>query len=419
MQHWIVLVLALCIPVVYAADKPTTQSITLEQALVRVLEHNPKLRAAGYESRAAAARIRQARLSASPLRIQFEAENFAGGGTYNGDDALESTLSLVRVLESGDKLLLRGEVAQQEARLLGKQQDAERLDILAETARRFVHVVTDQERLRIANDKLALVERTRDVVEQRVNAGKSPVAERRRVAIEMARADLEREHAEHELATSRLKLSMMWAEKQPDFSMAQAVLVDVREVKSFAQLEQLLVHNPDLVRFATDKRLAGARIRLAQAKRRSDIQLSGGIRYFSDTDDSAFVLSASLPLGSGSRAAPTIDEAQLLLEQQPLLLEQRSLELHASLYEIYQELLHALTAVGTFRDTIIPEAERALSDYGKGYRAGRYSLLELTDAQNTLLEARREAVMAAADYHRFRIEIERLTGRAMSTGVTQ
>ena len=126
----------------------------------------------------------------------------------------------------------------------------------------------------------------------------------------------------------------------------------------------------------------------------------------------------SLPLGSGSRAAPGIESSRLLSDRQPLLYRQRQLELHASLYEIYQELLHALTASQTLHEQIVPEAEQALRGYEKGYRAGRYSLLELSDAQELLLDARLEAVMTASDFHNYRIEIERLTGQALSTGVS-
>ena len=92
--------------------------------------------------------------------------------------------------------------------------------------------------------------------------------------------------------------------------------------------------------------------------------------------------------------------------------------MHASLYEIYQELSHALTASQTLHEQIVPEAELSLRGYEKGYRAGRYSLLELSDAQELLLDARLEAVVTASDFHNYRIEIERLTGQALSTGVS-
>ena len=63
--------------------------------------------------------------------------------------------------------------------------------------------------------------------------------------------------------------------------------------------------------------------------------------------------------------------------------------------------------------------DRALADYERGYRSGRYSLLHLNDAQKVLLEARLESVITAAEFHTLRLEIERLTGQAMATGAMQ
>ena len=401
-----------------AAGPPGQERLTLDDALLAVLENNPVLLAGDYQAEATAARIRQAQQS-TPVQVKLEVENFAGSGDYTGDDHLEATLSLGKVLEFGSKAELRGEVALNEAALLGNERDAERLDLLAEATRRFIHVVVDQERLEIAHVKLTLAERTAAIVDERVRVGKSPDAERYRARIAVARAELELEHAEHELASSRVNLTTLWGDTEPDFSSAHASLFILSPVGSFDGLAQLLERNPDLARYASEQRLADARTRLALSRRKMDIELYGGLRYFNQGNDGALVLSASMPLGAGSRAAPGIEAAQLMYERQPLLYRQRQLELHASLYEIYQEVLHALTASQTLHEQIVPEAELALRGYESGYQAGRYSLVELNDAQELLLEARLEAVMAASDYHNYRIEIERLTGQAMPAGVSQ
>ena len=401
-----------------AAEPLERDTLTLDEALVAVLENNPMLLAGDYQAQAAAARIRQAQQS-TPVQVKLELENFAGSGQFSGDDLLEATLSLGKVLELGNKAGLRGEIARNEATLLGNEKDAERLDLLAEAARRFIHVVVDQERLKIARDKLVLAKRTAAIVGERVSVGKSPDTERRRVRIAVARAEMELEHAEHELATSRLKLATQWGHTEANFSSAKASLSALDPVGSFEELAQLLERNPDLTRYASEQRLAESRLRLAQSRRKMNVEFSGGIRYFNITDDSALVLSASIPLGSASRATPGIESARLLSDQHPLLYQQRQLKLHASLYEIYQELSHAFSASRTLREQVVPEAELALRDYEKGYRSGRYSLLELSDAQKTLLDARLESVMTAADFHNYRIEIERLTGQAMAKGNSQ
>jgi len=398
-----------------AAEASIGSGLSLNQAMVRVLEKNPQLQAAAIGSQAMAVQIRAAQ-QAPAMRVHLGFENFAGSGNYAGSDSLETTLSLSKIFELGSKSELRGEVAQQGYQSFNSEQDAKRLDVMASAAKQFIHVVMDQEHLQVATDKLALLERSYVVVDRRVQAGRSHVAERRRMAIAVARARIELEHAEHELLTSKVKLATLWGETQPDFSMARADLFKIEEPASFAQLQQLLEHNPQIIRFASEQRLAQARIQLAQAKASNDIELTAGVKHFNAADDHAFVLSASIPFGLSSRAQPYIDEQQLHSQQLPFDMQQQKLALFSTLQEVYQELLHSYEATRVFQKEIIPQAEQALREYEQGYAAGRFSFLELSDAQQTLLEARHDAVTSAANYHIFQTEIDRLTAKGLVTG---
>lgn len=402
-------------PVAHAEETSNAQSIKLDEVIVKVLEHNPQLGINDYEAQAAAARIRQAQ-QRTQLEIKLELENFVGSGNYSGADQLETTLSLAKLLEPGDTVASRSNLARQQHSLLGDEQDSKRLDLLAQATEQFVHVVVDQHRLKISEDHLALIQHTYEIVSQRVSAGRSHVAEQRRLAIELARAEIELEHAEHELSASRIKLAANWGETQVQFGNAEADLFQLPPVKPFEQLEMLLENNPDLSRFATQARLAQARLQVAQSRRAPGLSLSGGIRYLNDPSDVALMFSVSMPFGASARAKPEIDEMQYLSQSQPLRYEQQRLALYTSLYEIYQELLHARTAYEALTQRIIPEAQQAATDYQQGYHSGRFSLLELNEAQGTLLEAQLERVMAASNYHRLKTEIERLTGVALHSG---
>jgi cobalt-zinc-cadmium efflux system outer membrane protein len=407
--------LAVCKPL--AAEPANEHPLTLEHAIARVLERSPMLRAAAYDSRAAAARIRQA-AQTTPFRANVELENFGGSGDVSGTGALEATLSLTHVLELGAKPERRAELARQKALLLSNEQDSERLDLLAETVRRFLQVVSDQESLAIARDALELSQRTVEVVERRVAIGKAPAAEGSRAAMRLARAELELAAAERDLQTSRLSLATSWGDTVASFSSARAKLLSLPPVAPFATLQAHLERNPDLVRFATARRVGEARLRLVRARRQPDLELAPGVRYLNDLDEVALVFSASLPLGTRQRAAPSVDEADALLQGERLRWQERHLALYSTLYSLHQELLHSRATVETLRARIIPAAEGALQDYEQGYSVGRYSFLELVDAQRGLLDARREQIRTAADYHRMRVEIDRLTGGLEVTGAT-
>jgi len=410
MRYWLFLLTGFVVlSPAYAEDKLATKPITLSQVIVNVLEHNPKILAGDYDARAAIVRIEQARQSLTPLTLELDLENFAGSGGFSGDDQLETTLSFAKVLEFGRKPELRGNVAQHKADLLKSEQDAVKLDLLAEATNRFIHLVLDQDKLKIVEKKLKLAIAVHEIVEKRVRLGKSPRAEQRRTRISLERAKIELEHSEHELLTSRIKLSSMWGSLSPSFT-AQGDLYALQEIGTFEQLETLLRKNPDLAQYATRARLVSAQLKLARSRGQSDVTLSGGVKHFSETSDTALVLSAKVPLGTSLRAQAYIDEAQLLSQKTPLDLEQRRIQLSTSLYALYQETKHALNAVRVLREIIIPEAEQVLRDYKRGYEAGRYSLIELNNAQRLLIEANLEAAVTASNYHQSKIEIERLTG---------
>ena len=389
--------------------------LTLDEVIARVLERNPTLQAADYDTRAAAARIRQA-AQTNPWRAGLEFENFAGSGTTSGTDALEATLSLSRVLQTGNQPQLRGELAKEEAALLDSEQNAQRLDVLAESAQRFVAVAAAQERAQVARDALTAARHSLEIVERRVQAGRAANAERSTAAIELARAELELAATDSELLSARQALASTWGDTQAGFSRVSAELYELPAQVPFARLEAALASNPDLVRFATAERINTARVRLARAGRRPDIELAAGVRYLNEPDDTALVLSASVPLGTPRRAESVIVEAEELMLREPLAYEKRRLALHSTLFTLHQQLLLDRAAMITLRKRIIPAAEQALTEYRRGYSAGRYAWLELVTAQNTLRESRAELLDRAASYHLSRVEIDRLTGGTLMTG---
>jgi len=59
-----------------------------------------------------------------------------------------------------------------------------------------------------------------------------------------------------------MKLVTLWGETAASFNKADANLFSVKKVQTFASLETLLDNNPDLVRFATQERLAKTRVLL-------------------------------------------------------------------------------------------------------------------------------------------------------------
>jgi cobalt-zinc-cadmium efflux system outer membrane protein len=398
----------------FAASSP----LTLDDAIARAMTKNPGIGAARFNIDSARAR-RDMDALPQPLMFETEIENFAGTGTKSGLDSAEATLRLTKVLELGDKRDLRARIGDARIALARLQTDSVSQGLAATVARQFTDVVNRQERLKLAEDALAVATRTRDVVAERVRVGRTSDAEQATASIKAARAQLLAERLQRELEISRVDLAMLWGSRAPNYSHAEGDLFAFPELREFAEFEQRLMQSPELLRITAEANIDQARRRLAEATSKPDISLSGGVRQLAETDDTALVFSISIPFGNADRARAATKEADMLLAKSPLAAEELRLKLLSALNGFYEHLRLSRRQAETLRQDLIPQGEDAVSLYEWGFELGSYTLFELSDAQERLLSLRAEALQAATDYQQTLIRIEQLLGGNLTQGAIQ
>lgn len=401
-----------------AAGAAAPDGLSLREAIAAALANNPELGTYAFELRAAQAREQQAGLRPAP-ELSIEAENFAGSGETRAFDAAETTLALSQVVELGGKRGARLDAARAGSGAVETERQAAQLDVLAEVTRRFIAVARAQERLALARSATALGERTVEASQRRVDAAKSPHAELDRAHIALDRYRLDEQAATADLDTARKQLAAMWGSSQPvvdgrAFGAVRAELFALPAADDFDALVGRLAANPDFLRFTSDARLRDAELRLATTLRRPDLTLAAGLRRFESSDDQAFVASLSLPLFSGRRADGTIAEAQANRGRVDAQRRAAEVRAQATLYELHRQLTRAIAEAGTLADDIRPRAAEALQETEYAYTRGRYSYLELVDAQREYLAVQAALIEAAASAHLLRAEIERLTRSPLS-----
>jgi outer membrane protein, heavy metal efflux system len=390
-----------------------SKSLTLREAVELAVQLNPELAAFADHTAAASEQSSLQALSPSPV-VELQFENFAGTGVLSGTNALETTLQFSRIVELGNKRRLRQQLGEGELDRMLAGQRARHTDVLAEVARRFIEVLADQERLAAMERSVTLAEQTGRAVRSRVEAGAASPVQSSRAAISLARAQIELEHAEHELLASRVALATLWSEETPSFVSASGDLFKIDAQETFERYRQRLDQNPDLLVFASMQRVLDARSGLAEAQQRPNLTFNVGVRRLEALDDSALVAGIAVPIGTSRRGDIELRSARA--ERSALALTERSrrMELHATLFGLYQELTHARTETEALRERVRPQARQMLETTQVGYDAGRFSFLELADAQRQLLEIELESIDSATNFHLQLIEIERLTGQPVA-----
>ncbi|HUG12539.1 MAG TPA: TolC family protein [Opitutaceae bacterium] len=393
-------------------------SLTLRDALALALVQSPELAPYAWQARVDSARIMQAGLRPNP-EVALHVEDVAGTGGFSGVSGAQTTLQLSQVIELGGKQDARKEAASQARGVTASDYELKRVEFLGDVTQRFIQVVARQLEVELAESTLELSRNALGTVRDRMAAGSGSALEEKKAELALSRAEVLLEGAQHDLTAARKVLAASWRSAHPKFERAEADLFAHGPIPSFDELTARIATSPEVVRWVSERKLRDAELQLAEARRRPNITVSGGIRRFEGPDDLALVLGVSMPWRIHDSGEGAAAEARALLGRTEAEREAAEFRLGAVLVGLYEEMIHELHVMEGVRTEIQPHAEAALALANEGYAKGRYSYLEVLDAQRTLFEIRQEHIRTAASFHRLVAEIEQLLGLPFEAGVAQ
>lgn len=402
--------LGLSVPV-YAADRENT--LTLPEALARVLRSSPDLAQFPFEIRAAEARALQAGLRPNP-EVSVEVENIAGSGDLSGFDARETTLALSQVIEMGDKRRLRQNVASFRREALERDYELARLDALSMAASRYLELALTERLMAFAEQVVGWTQSAEEVAQKRFEAGSASRAELSRARTDAMQARLRVAELRVRLANGKRRLASLWGEMEPDFTDVDADLFALAPLPEFARIRVQLEQAPQLQQFLTLDRLRQAELDLAMARSRQDIEIGAGIKRVAATGDTGLVLEFSMPLGVFDRNQGNVRAAREELAKLDLEKKATRVKVFTELRNAYAQLEQTREQVSALRRHVRPEAQEALNLIQEGYSDGRFSYIELVQARQQLQAIETSAVAAATNFHQTLITLESLTGQPLT-----
>ncbi len=398
-----------------AADKTieiVDGELNLRQALSQVLMHNPELAVFSWEIRVKEAETLQAGLLPNP-ELDVGLENLAGSKAYSGTDLSENSIALSQLIRLGGKREKSRRAASLQTELAGWDFEAKRLDILTSTAKAFFSVLVKQMRVEQADELFELTEHFYRTVSDRVEAGASSPVTQIRAQVTLAAALIAQEQAQLALESARKELAVLWGAGNATFSRVVGSVEQIDPVPPQEQLVAFLDQNPDIARWETEEKFRNAQLSLEHANAIPDLTLSAGFRNFQETDDEAFIFGISIPLpffdrNQGGIAAAGAAKNKSRYER-VLARNQAFSRLAAS----YRNLNGAFLAATALQEKILPAAGQAFESVDLGYREGKFSFLEVLDAQRTLFEVKGQYIETLAAYHEAKAEVERLIGSSL------
>ena len=397
-------------PDAYKHSAPTARAtepaapLTLQAALALALNANADLSAAGHELEAVEATIMQAQVRPNPELAALMEDTRKATRT--------TTLQLNQAIELGGKRGARIDAAERGRDAASAERDAKRAEIRALVLAAFFDVLVAQERLRLAQDTVELAQRATSAASRRVTAGKVSPVEETKARVAEAGVRIELTLARSELVSARKRLAGTWGNPAPRFERAEGSLDALPPLPALAALNARLATSPNLQRAKIEVERRQALAELERSRRVPDMTVSLGAKRNEELGRNQAIFGVSIPLPIFNRNQGNVLEALRRTDKARDELSAAEIRLSNELSLAYERLNSARQEVEALQRDILPGAQSAYDAATKGFELGKFSFLEVLDAQRTFFQAKSQYLRALAEAHRSAAEIERILGEA-------
>jgi outer membrane protein, heavy metal efflux system len=366
------------------------EPVSLATALAQGAEQSPRVAVAKAKADAAEARARQAGASPNP-EFSLELENFAGTGVFQGLRSTETTLALSQRIELGGKRSARVAVASAERDFAFLTFKAALADLDRDIRIAHAELRAAEDRAVLARENVGQARELARTARVLVEAGRDPPLRQLRAEAVLAEAQAEDARAFGELLAARRLLADLIGSSDPDLS----ATASYDEAAPGALPPATLSLNELLA--AAERDVAQARIRVARADAVPDVTASGGVRRFGEGRETAFVAGFSIPLPFRDRNRGNIEAAQADSLASDASLRLAGLDARRAQHDARMLLGAADARVDALSGPSLAQAEEAVRIARIGYGAGKFSLVELLDAQTALTSAKLNLIEARLD----------------------
>lgn len=370
-------------------------ALSVDDAVRLAIQHNPKLRAAGYQVDAASGRVVQAGLYPNPS-LSFSGESIGADAGSGG----ETAYAIEQEIVLGGRLQRARDVADSDQLAAQASFVAQEFALATRVSGAYFGVVSSQRKLTDRLELLKLSSQLLDAVQARVDAGSATEPDILRAEVVFEQSQIELESARFaDQAARQVLASAIGVEELGELPLTTPVdLFD--ELPSYEEIvASTLEANSRMSIARISVQRARQSHKLAQAEASPTLIASVGPRY-SDIDGETTLdvgLNLEIPLFDRNQGEIEATLSERLSASAEL--RNVQLELLAEVAQAWSVYQSSLVAVDRYQKQLLPKAERTLALTQLAYQSGKADYLRLIDAQQVVIESRLSYVEAAERLH--------------------
>jgi len=386
-------------------------TLNLAEAQRLALQRHPELAMADRELQAAVAAQTQAAARPDPtLSVQVEDLR---------PETRTTTVLWTQPLELGGQRSARMGVAERQRAQAAQARQSKAWDVHQQVAQAYLDLQSARQQQGLMQELLDLAQKATQAVAHKLQAGKAAPLELARAQLAEAGLRAEAAQTQGELRQAEQRLSgLVWGRSAEAPSAAQLSLdawpSPLPQPPETALLESWLAQAPQLQQARLELERREAESQLQRSQRLPELQLSLGAKRVADAGLTQAVVGLSMPL-------PFSDSRQSALQQALAREAQARDGVEAAAQRLFSEAQQALTRWQQARAQHQLLGAQALKDAReahalalRGYELGKFSLMDLLDAQRSLVQLRQQAWRAEAEVLRAALDLEHLSGRPLN-----
>jgi len=383
-----------------------SKKLTLRTALSLALQANPSLAVAKRE-----------REAIEGVKIQADVRPNPTVSTSIQDtrsDTRQIFLQINQEIELGDKRNARIEAADSVYNKATAELEHQVAEVHANVVAAFYEVLAAQARLGLAQSSAEVAALALDAAVKRVKAGKSSPVEETKSKIAESAIKIEFMQVRSQLNSSRQRLSALWGNASPAFESAEGEVAVIPLTASLNALSALLANAPAINAAKIEVNRREMMTNVERTKVTPNITISAGVVNNQEVGLNQALLGLTVPIPLSDRNQGNLQEAiarQYKAQDELIALEN---QLQSNLAGQYERLSAAKQSATLLSTEILPGAQSAFDAANKGFTAGKFSFLDVLDAQRTLFQAKSQHIQVLLEAHQAVAEIERILGDVIS-----
>jgi len=393
------------------------KDISYKQVMGYIGQRNLSILAGNLDIKEKEALLNQTKKWANP-NIEIELENF-GGYLEGAEESPELTVLISQHLQLGGKLGKDKQISLMNLNLAKNTSLNLRLNIMEIAGKRFLMLLVNQELERQAIDFFHLTEKIYVLIKAQVDVGKVSPLKLKKAEILVAEAHIALNKSKIQRQNSRDKLALLWKNTKikkktgSDFQKAVGDLSKCYSLPTKKELWDQVRKNP----FALELKLIQQLNRASYDRQRleivPDIELSGGLRKYKNIKGHKWLIALGFQIPLFDRNRGNINAARYRLEKGNIQHEESMNQLQMHFNKLYRFWSSANEEIKIIKTQAFGSLEILYKATLDGYKAGKFSFLEVLDARQTLNKIKIKYIKSLHKFHLTALRIAYMAGTTL------